>query len=169
MQSARAGNETALRRLVESHQHLVFAIARQMGGTASDHEDIAQETFLRAIRGLPCLKDPSRFTAWLCGIAINVSREYRRRQWRFVPWEQARHTHAEAPAVNSSDSAALVELMGRLPEKYRLPLTLRYTEGMSYSQMATILGIPESTARSLVHRGRARLLALARRRGITLA
>src|SRR6201996_7021937 len=75
---ARGGDPVAFRLLVERHQPMVRARARQVG-EASDVDDIAQESFLQAYLALDRLRDPDRFAGWLAGIVFNVARRLRRR------------------------------------------------------------------------------------------
>ena len=70
---ARDGDQMAFRLLVERHQFMVRARARQLCANPSDTDDVMQETFLRAFIALDRLRDPDRFAAWLAGITANVS------------------------------------------------------------------------------------------------
>ena len=153
-----AGDRNAFGTLVELHQHIAFALARQQAPGRADAEDITQEAFLRAYTRLGSLKKPALFGKWLCSIVINVARERRRSGRRTVAIDSI----PESPArnVDPAERAAVDELLARvaeLPPKYRVPLTLRYSGGLQYSEIARILGIRESAARSRVHRARALL------------
>src|SRR5262245_723557 len=69
---ARGGDEDAFARLVERHQGGVYALLRRMTGDAEEAVDLAQETFLRAWRGLPAFRGDAQFSTWLYRIAYNV-------------------------------------------------------------------------------------------------
>ena len=130
---------------------------------------MAQEAFLRAWRNLDLLSDPAKFGAWLRRIVFGVSVDWLR---VFRP-ELYRSTlvgaQLESIAAPARDESAFERLQAielrqriwdaieRLPPHYRLPLTLFHLDGLSYGRLAEALGIPASTARSLVTRARQRL------------
>jgi len=155
-----AGNKDSFVELVELHKDVVYGLARQNSPSPSDAEDIAQEAFLRAYRDLRKLKNPERFRPWLYGITIRVAREKHRRRPSTVPLDSVPEPAAAAPTVPDPEEARLLGQLATLPEKYRIPLTLHYLGGRRYGDIAQTLGVPESTARSLVHRARAMLLDL---------
>ena len=76
---ARGGDPVAFRLLVERHQAMVRARARQLGVAPGDVDDIVQESFLQAFLALDRLRDPDRFAGWLAGIVVNVCRSLHRR------------------------------------------------------------------------------------------
>jgi len=76
---ARDGDLAAFRLLVERHQAMVRARARQPGSGPGDADDIVQESFLQAFLALDRLRDPDRFAGWLAGIVFNVWRSHYRR------------------------------------------------------------------------------------------
>ena len=76
---ARGGDPVAFRLLVERHQPMVRARARQLGPDPGDVDDIVQESFLQAFLALDRLRDPDRFAGWLAGIVLNVCRSLHRR------------------------------------------------------------------------------------------
>ena len=76
---ARGGDHAAFRLLVERHQAMVRARARQLSPDPGDVDDIVQESFLQAFLALDRLRDPDRFAGWLAGIVFNVCRSVHRR------------------------------------------------------------------------------------------
>ncbi|MGH3156456.1 MAG: RNA polymerase sigma factor, partial [Streptosporangiaceae bacterium] len=90
---ARDGDPVAFRLLVERHQPMVRARARQLCANPSDIDDVMQETFLRAFIALDQLRDPGRFAAWLAGITANVCRGlWRRGEPALLPdWPEPLH------------------------------------------------------------------------------
>ena len=140
---------------------MVFALAFQHTLHPAEAEDVAQETFLRAFRDLARLRDPNRFPAWLYGIALNVIREFSRGRDTAVPLDFAPEPAAEAPDLEERHrQEAVLAGVARLPEKYRIPLTLHYVDGLPYSEIGLTLDMPETTARSLVHRAREMLAVI---------
>lgn len=158
VQQTLAGNKDAFCSLVETHQQAAFALAYQQSPTRADAEDITQEAFLRAYKQLGNLRKPALFPKWVYSIVMNVARERRRGQRPTVPIDAIPET--AGANMDPAERAAIQDLLSQiaeLPEKYRVPLTLRYAKGLKYREIAQQLGIRETAARSRVHRARALL------------
>ena len=158
VQLALAGDKDAFGALVEAHQRTAFALAYQRTSNKADAEDITQEAFLRAYKYLARLRKPALFGKWLFTMVINVARERRRAHKPTVPLESI--PERAGHNVDPTERAAMADLLAKvakLPTKYRLPLALRYAEGLKYNEIARRLDIRESSARSRVHRARAML------------
>ncbi|NIN65309.1 MAG: sigma-70 family RNA polymerase sigma factor [Anaerolineae bacterium] len=156
---AQRGDEDAFEQLVRAHQRYVFNLAYRVLGDYREAEDVAQETFVRAWRGLPSFRAESRFTTWLYRIARNVCLNR-------LPRLQAELTQTEllgetpADVFNAKERRAFVHAeLARLPEKYRLVLTLRYLQDLSYAEIADVLNLPLGTVKTHLHRGREALAA----------
>ena len=108
----------------------------------------------RAYRRLRRLKNPDSFGWWLYGIVRNVSREMARAHKPERPLDSIGEPQAR-PADGRRDE--LQALIGELPDKYRLPLTLYFVEQVDYARIAGMLGIKEASVRSRVHRAKAML------------
>lgn len=148
------GDDTAFERLIELHDALVYSEAvRQCPEHA---RDVAQETFVRAYRKLPNLRKPERFTAWLYAMVRNVAREYRRRyRTPMVSLESVPECELPTTApVFQPELQPILEAVANLRPEYRLPLVLRYQEGLSYETIGARLAIGTIAARSRVHRAR---------------
>jgi RNA polymerase sigma-70 factor (ECF subfamily) len=177
---ARAGDAGAFEMLVRRYQGWVFTLALRMLGDRGEAEDMAQEIFLKAYRGLKRFKGASRFSTWLYAIASHHclnQLETRRRRPR--PHGQAgdRRDHAESdpPAAvdRLADQAphadALLERMdlariiqaelANLTAEHRIILVLRDIQGLSYEQIARTLRLELGTVRSRLHRARMEMRA----------
>jgi RNA polymerase sigma-70 factor, ECF subfamily len=157
---ARDGDPAAFRLLVERHQAMVRARARQLGPGPGDVDDIVQETFLRAFLALGRLRDPDRFAGWLAGIAFNVCRGLRRRipVTPLADWPQALHPASAGglPSAEDADRAdALRAAVASLPAGQRRAVTLHYYADLPASQVAEAPG----AARASLHKARLRLRA----------
>jgi RNA polymerase sigma-70 factor (ECF subfamily) len=147
-------------RMVESHQHRIFGFALGLSGNASDAEEIAQDAFVRAHRALEAY-DVERVrelkvSAWLHQIALNVFRNRVRRKLReTVPLEAI--SEPRANGLLPEDLHDLRQAVRRLPSRYREAVVLRHVQGFNYKEIAGVLGVPEGTAKSDVHRGLALL------------
>jgi RNA polymerase sigma factor (sigma-70 family) len=157
---ARDGDPVAFRLLVERHQPMVRARARQLAPGPGDVDDIMQESFLQAFIGLDRLRDPDRFAGWLAGIVLNVCRSLRRRApvTLLADWPEPLHPASAGglPSAEDLDRAdALRAAMASLPAGQRRAVTLHYYAGMPAGQVAESPG----AARASLHKARLRLRA----------
>ena len=160
--------------LVRSYGQRLFAFAYAMSGNAADAEEVAQDAFVRAHRAL-LRYEPERtrtlhLNAWLHQIALNVFRNrLRRRQPRLVPLdgELEAADRAPGPERQALGRVAMRELaaqVSRLPQPHRAAVVLRCVQGLSIQETASLLGQPEGTVKSNLHRG---LAALRRQRELS--
>lgn len=158
VRQAMSGDKSAFLSLVQLHKAITFSLIYQNAPTASDVEDIAQEAFLRAFQALPRLRSPELFGKWLYGIAMNVAREHRRERGPTVSLESIPDQAAPTPDAAEEDREnRLMLAVSQLPDKYRIPLTLFYVNDLNYHEIGRHIGVNSVTARSLVHRARAKL------------
>jgi RNA polymerase sigma factor (sigma-70 family) len=166
---ARAGNRDAYGELIRRYQRQICGLACILLEDRFEAEDVTQEAFLRAWLNLDLLSDPGKFAPWLRRIVFGVSvdwlRVFRPDLYRLSDISTELEL-SDQPAGNESALARLeaIELrqriwdaVGRLPPKYRLPLTLFHLDGLSHSKVAEALSVPVSTVRSLVTRARQKL------------
>jgi RNA polymerase sigma-70 factor (ECF subfamily) len=173
----------AFERLVRSHQDRLYTIALRLLGDPRDAEEIAQDAFVRAYRAFgewpPERTRAVQLRPWLATIVVNLCRNrVRRRTPALVPLEgpdepdgaagPAATLRSRDPREQPHDAAIRrdaarhwARLVAALPERYRVPVVLRHVDGLSYDEMATVLGRPEGTIKAQVHRGLAQLRAAA--------
>ncbi|MGD0089258.1 MAG: RNA polymerase sigma factor [Planctomycetota bacterium] len=160
VQKTVGGDREAFGKLVDRHRRTVFALAVQRGFQQAEADDLAQEVFVKAYKGLGALQEPERFTAWLYGIASHVCADAaraRRRHRGEASLDSAPEMEADAVEFAALDldvgreDAAVLRALGELPEEQRLVLTLRYLEDLSPKEIAERLGEPRGTIRSRLH------------------
>ena len=145
-----AGDPEAYAALVSQHQKMIRAMTFRMTGSLDDAEELAQDAFLRAYQQLGSFGGGSKFSTWLCKIAINLSLDWRRREHRrddiHAKWA------AEAVAESSPGGEFPDELsrrvqsaLDRLPVKQRAAIVLTVYENQSHAAAAKILGCTEAT------------------------
>lgn len=165
--AASQGDEDAFAELVQRHQRRVFNLARALTGNEDEAEDLAQETFIRAFRGLARFRGDSAFGTWLYRIAVNVFRSRRARPsfWTRI-WTPESDAAIAAAADRSVDvESAIVrrdlidKALAKLPADLRLAVTLRDVEGLEYREIADLVQVPIGTVMSRIFRGRQRLRA----------
>jgi RNA polymerase sigma-70 factor (ECF subfamily) len=164
-----SGDPHAPRLLVERFQGVVFALCYRMMGHRHDAEDVAQETFLRALRGIAGF-DPGRpIQPWLLGIAANRCRTALvRRARRPGPSEAVEDRADHRPGLVDPDGLAveLERALGRLRPEYRAVFTLYHEQNLAYEDIAQALGRPVGTVKTWLHRARGELADHLSRRGV---
>ena len=172
---AQAGDTRAFEELVRRHQRWVFTLAVRMVGDGGEAEDLAQEVFVKAYRGLGGFRGAARFSTWLHSIASHHclnALETRRRQ-PLYRLERERPRDDDSPprlerlpngtpgadaVLEQRERARLVQAaLARLKTDHRLIVVLRDIQGMSYEAIAESLGIELGTVRSRLHRARMEL------------
>jgi RNA polymerase sigma-70 factor (ECF subfamily) len=155
----RAGSEEAFEALVGRHADIVYRTLYLMARDPLLAEDLTQETFLHAWRGLAGFRSGGALRPWLLRIAVNRLISHRRRKLlRIVPlaWTDRQTPSAEAApetlAEASEASDMLRDAIARLPENQRYALVLRYYADLSILEIATVTGWRQGTVKSRLHR-----------------
>jgi RNA polymerase sigma-70 factor (ECF subfamily) len=154
---------------VRRYQRPVISLLVRLTGDPALAEDLAQDTFVKAFRNLAAFDATRRLSAWILRIAHNVGIDaIRRRRIRIVSIDAVpgpgAAPAADPPAPSMPDPVerhalrdALQSAMATLRPDQREAVVLRYEEGLSFEEIGQVLGIPEVTARSHVHRARKEL------------
>jgi RNA polymerase sigma-70 factor (ECF subfamily) len=162
IEAFRRGDPHAFEALVRKYQHRVIGLARGLLPDWADAEDVAQEAFLRAYKGLRQFRGASQFRTWLFQIVLNTARTFRQRQrsrGEVVAGENvleavAGHDRMEM-AVVARDRVA--RALAVLSAELREAVVLRDVEGLDYREIADALGVPIGTVESRIFRGRRQL------------
>jgi RNA polymerase sigma-70 factor, ECF subfamily len=169
---ARGGDEDAFAELVALHADRVYGALRRFGLDPSEADEVGQEVFLRAWRGLPRFEERARLSTWLYRIAFN---EAQRRLARRPPPRAESDPEREDPVAALPESAqlgpeaqtldhefarTLEQALAQLPPEWRMAVVLRDIEGLSTSEAAEIAGVGEAAFKSRLHRGRMQLRTL---------
>jgi RNA polymerase sigma-70 factor (ECF subfamily) len=171
---ARDGDQEAFAELVMLHADRVYGALRRFGLDAVDADEVAQEVFLRAWRGLARFEERAQFSTWLYRIAFNEAqrRLARRTLPRAEPAPDADAPDPVAalpePAESGPEARALAGEFERnldaaldaLPPEWRAAVVLRDIEGLSTHDAAEVAGVGEAAFKSRLHRGRMQLRAL---------
>jgi RNA polymerase sigma-70 factor (ECF subfamily) len=160
---ANAGGGKAFHELVDRHADRMYRLAVSMVGNAADAEDVLQETFAGAFKGLKGFEERASVKTWLTRILmVQVARFWRERKRRKEKPEDT----GEARLVTSGESAgvgAKIDVqaaMALLSAEHREVLLLREFEQLSYEEIAEVLAVPRGTVESRLHRARAELKEL---------
>ncbi|MDQ3937610.1 MAG: RNA polymerase sigma factor [Chloroflexota bacterium] len=163
---AKEGDTDALSELVRNYQELVFRTAYLITHDAAEAEDAAQEAFIKAYRALPRFRHGAPLRPWLLRIVVNEARNRRRSAGRRLALAQrlfrSRPSADAAPSVEwavlaTENARALLEALGRLPERDRLIIHCRYFLDLPEAELAEVLGVPRGTVKSRLSRATAKL------------
>jgi len=160
------GDAESFNQLILRWERPIYALAYRVIGREEDARDVCQETFLRAFRALPGFKGQAKFSSWLYRIALNLCRDWIRRQ-RHAPVMQMPEgidpgeLAAERGPVESIEelvsrrelSAVVEEAMALLPEEQRTAIILKEYHGMTFQEIADMQGCPLSTVKTRLYQG----------------
>ena len=163
----RAGDEEAFRLIFDRYSRPVLSFIFDMVGDRALAEDLAQETFVRAYRGLPGLREETKLSTWLFAIAKNCAREQLRSRRRAegnveIDAEPAfeLHDRARTPSGQLLDkelSGVIQGALARLDEDKRTVFTLKVLQQRSYEEIAEITGFSVGKLKTDLHRARAEM------------
>jgi RNA polymerase sigma-70 factor (ECF subfamily) len=155
----RAGDARAYRALVERYQDRAYALAYRMVRSRSDAEEIAQDAFVRAWRGIGEFRGDASFMTWLYRIlsrlALDRAETLKARRAREVAVDDREEPVSLPPDLGLA--RRMDQLLGELPPRERAALTLFYYEDRPIAEIAQMLGMPENTVKTHMSRGRAAL------------
>jgi RNA polymerase sigma-70 factor (ECF subfamily) len=169
---ALAGSQSAFEQIVVRYQRPVVRLIARMTGDRALAEDLAQETFVKAFRSLAAFDTTRRLSSWLFRIAHNTAIDAMRRSRPPPVSIEATHIASAAgldepatppapdPVERQELGRALEAALAELRSDQRAAIVLRYENGLSFDEIGTVLGVPEATARSHVHRARKELARL---------
>jgi len=147
-------DEGSFRELYRVHTPALYRFAvLRVGRDAA--EDVVQETWLRAARGLAAFRWQASLRTWLTGIALNLCREHYRRGMGLVALSDA-----GADGQRTAGGAELRQAISTLPDRYREVLLLHDVEGHTHAEIGTLLDISPGTSKSQLHHARRRLRQL---------
>jgi len=155
------------------HMDAVFRFALRLTGAQDQAEDLVQETFLRAYRSWEKYTPGTRCKSWLFTICRNVFLRQRERGQRHDEivsenvdrsagpyetvnpvWARAAKADPEGDFFNSIVDEVVLERISELPEDYGTAVVLSDMEGLSYQEIAEVMGVPVGTVKSRLFRGR---------------
>ncbi len=158
LEAAAEGDNVAVSELVRSTQERVLRVCRSLG-SPGDEEDLAQETYLRALRSLHSYRGDAPVLVWLLSIARHVCADHVRRRQRHRRLVDRITRYTTAPSAPADQH--LDELLEVLDDDRREAFVLTQLVGLSYEEAAGVIGCPIGTVRSRVARARAALMEAA--------
>jgi RNA polymerase sigma-70 factor (ECF subfamily) len=160
IKACKQGDRAAFHSLFETYKDKVYSIAYHYSGEEAMARDVTQQVFLKLFTSISQFREDSEFTTWLYRIVANTCTDEHRKRRRFVPFspeievskmsvkgsqEETYHRRQVADSVRGAIS--------ELSPKLRLPILLKYVEGLSYDEIAVTLGCSIGTVSSRLNRG----------------
>lgn len=152
--------------LVKRWERPIYALAYRVIGREEDARDVCQDTFLRAYRALPGFKGQAKFSSWLYRIALNLCRDWIRRQRRArtvampegvdlveLASEQGPVESIEDLVARRQLSKVVADAMEHLPEEQRTAIILKEYHGLTFQEIADMQGCPLSTVKTRLYQG----------------
>jgi len=168
IRACQEGDREAFRQLFEAYKDRVFSIACYSLGNQAAADDVTQQIFVKLFTRIGQFRGDSEFTTWLYRLVINSCLDERRKQKRFLPVEEfpmSKAIYKKSPETGYERreiAGSVREAIGGLKPKMRLPIILKYIEGLSYEEIAGVLGCSKGTVASRLNRAHK---ALAKRLG----
>ena len=165
IEACQQGDRAAFQLLFEAYKDKVFSIAvYSIGGDRSLADDVTQQIFLKLFTAIRQFRGDSEFTTWLYRLVVNACLDERRRRRRLLPWGETvamRNPGDKKPQEKQyarlEVAEAVREAIAELKPKFRLPILLKYIEGLSYEEIASVMGCSKGTVASRLNRGHSQL------------
>ncbi|MEP7354663.1 MAG: sigma-70 family RNA polymerase sigma factor [Acidobacteriota bacterium] len=153
------GDTEAYHALFEAHKDKVYSIALRYAGDPATAMDIAQDTFVKLMSRIQQYRWESSFDAWLYRLVVNSCMDFRRRQRRWLPLIGEMVDSFRAPPetalsglLEGEAKAKIQDCISKLVPEQRIVVVLRYTEDLSYEEIAEVLGCSKGTVASRLNR-----------------
>ena len=163
------GDTDSFAQLVETYQDKVYSLCLRMVGDREDAQDLAQEAFVKAWRGLKFYKHEAAFSTWLYRLTSNVCIDFLRQKKRksalsLTSQEEEEQIDIPDPSPQPEElvlqqqrKEAVADAMSQLEDEFRLVLTLRVVQERSYEEIAEIMDLKVGTVKSRLARAREKL------------
>jgi RNA polymerase sigma-70 factor (ECF subfamily) len=160
------GDSNSFNELVLRWERPIYALAYRTIGREEDARDVCQETFLRAFRALPGFRGQAKFSSWLYRIALNLCRDWMRRERRTPTVQPPEDVDLMEMAAATEPSESIEDLVARkdltraveramtlLPEEQRTAIILKEYHGLTFQEIAELVGCPLSTVKTRLYQG----------------
>ncbi len=156
------GDRDSFNELVVRWQRPVYALAYRVIGRDEDARDVAQEAFLRAFRAIKNFRGQAKFSSWIYRITLNLCRDWMRRERRTPvtlvadvpePKSETRGRSVEDWAAQRDLGRRVAAVMAQLPEEQRSAIVLKEYHGLTFQEIADLLGCPLSTVKTRLYQG----------------
>ena len=171
VERTKSGDVRSYEELVRRYERLVGRVIYPYAGRDVAVEDLVQETFLRAYDRLSTFNPEYSFNTWLLAIANNLGIDTLRRRREVVEFNPEVHASVtrgpDVDAYEADRARSVRDAVMTLPESYSVPLVLRYAEGLTYAEIAEVIGITVPALKSRLFRARNMLAGRLEEKGET--
>jgi RNA polymerase sigma-70 factor (ECF subfamily) len=155
------GDREAFRQLFDAYKDRVFSIATySFGGDSAAAGDVTQQVFLKLLTSISQFRGDAQFATWLYRLVVNVCTDEHRKRKRFLPLGESEpvsrmedHRPQEKHFARREVADSVQAAIGELKPKFRTVILLKYIEGLSYEEIAEVLGCSMGTVASRLNRG----------------
>jgi RNA polymerase sigma-70 factor (ECF subfamily) len=176
-EACRRGDQEAFRILFETYKNRVYSFALRFFGDEARAADLTQDVFVKLYSRLDDFRGDARFETWLYRVVANACIDEQRKRRRFLPWLNDHHPSQVTGRNPQEDHVARKQLSGavhiaisKLSPTLRVPILLRYMEGLSYEEISEIMNLSPGTVASRLNRAHTLLAKkLVRFRGMVTA
>lgn len=158
VQACQRGERDAFRALFETYKNKVYSVALRFSGDDATAMDIAQDTFLKLFSTIRLFRGDSRFDTWIYRLVVNSCLDHKRRTRRLMPLAGEFLATLRTPTDTLSDllrsevSSTVRAAVDRLSPDLRIVVILRYTEALSYDEIAEVMACSPGTVASRLNR-----------------
>lgn len=159
IEACQRGDRESFRALFEAHKDKVYSIAYRYSGNEAVAMDIAQETFLKLFTTIRDFRGNASFESWLYRVVVNCCLDHKRRGRRLTPlvddFLEVLRVSGESvlqKLLRAEVSERVQAAVSRLAPEQRIVIVLRYTRGLSYDEIAEVLGCSMGTVASRLNR-----------------
>jgi RNA polymerase sigma-70 factor (ECF subfamily) len=158
IEACQRGEREGFRVLFETYKDRIYSVALRFTGERASALDIAQDTFLKLFGASRDFRGDSSFDTWIYRMVVNCCLDHKRRSRRLVPMAGSFLAGLRAPGDSlgamllSERNSRVRSAIDRLSTDLRMAIVLRYTEGLSYEQIAEVLGCSQGTVASRLNR-----------------
>lgn len=166
MERCLQGDNDCFNQLIVRWERPIYALAFRLIGHDEEARDVCQETFLRAFRALPGFKGQAKFSSWLYRITMNLCRDWARRQRRTPVMQAPDGVELTELRTTAEPAEAVDDLVGRrllarnvaramrvLPPEQRAAIILKEYHGLTFQEIADLMGCPLSTVKTRLYQG----------------
>ena len=167
IEACQQGDRDAFQLLFETYKDKVFSLAvYTVGGDRAVADDVTQQIFLKLFTAIRQFRGDSEFTTWLYRLVVNACIDERRRRKRWLPWGETETIAMKNPGEKKPQEKQVARLevaeavqsaIAELKPKFRLPILLKYIEGLSYEEIASVMNCSKGTVASRLNRGHSQL------------
>ncbi|MFC9540323.1 sigma-70 family RNA polymerase sigma factor [Lysinibacillus sp. NPDC056959] len=151
LSKAKKGNDQTFIELLQEEKLKLYKMAYIYMKNENDALDVVQETITRAYANIHTVKEEQYFATWLMRILINTALEMLRKNEKIVPLLEQQPEHEQS--LTNDEKLDLLQAIEQLEEKYKTVILLRYYRDLQIKEIADLLGCPEGTVKTNVHRG----------------